>query len=331
MLGTSPLSSLAISDEITPISLQGNAATMVKANAGATVSFAATARAKIMVAARAAMSPKSVLAAIAKIMTEARASPTYPAILSAIVKIMTEARVSFLGATSLAGRANIMTAARVVFAGVPLALQALAKMMVTARVAPTFPAVMSGLAKIAAQARAGLSGSTSLAAKSSIQAKASAAFNFPVALAGMIKAMVSARVPLAILQTFSAGIIAVNAGLGNLFTSIFGLGTAYVDTPVMVIQGANLLFSVGADLTRYNYFRLDLTRPDGSAYSVATPDVYMGMVDAFTAIGNFEIGSYVVYRFLPGTLSSGRWAAQLYARDRTDASFYLSPIATFMI
>ncbi len=270
MLGTSPISSLAISDEITPISLQGNAAAMIKANTAATVSYAATARAKIMVALR--------------------------------------------GLT-----------------GTPLALQALAKMMISARAAPTYSAVLATIAKIMAEARVGFSGSTALAGQSSIQVKASAVFNFPVALAGMIKTMVSARVPLSILQTFSAGIIAVNAGVGNLFTTIFGLGTAYVDTPVMVLQGANLLFSVGADLTRYNYFRLDLTRPDGSAYSVATPDVYMGMVDAFTAIGNFEIGSYVVYRFLPGTLSSGRWAAQLYARDRTDASFYLSPIATFMI
>lgn len=270
MLGTSPISSLAISDEITPISLQGNSVAMIKANVGFTGALALSARAAAMIKARAAATILFALTGIAKIMATARGNMAVPFGFQTIVKIMVTARAGFSGVLSLTG-------------------------------------------------------------KSSVQVKASALFNFPVALSGMIKTMVSARVPLSIVETFSAGIIAINAGVGNLFTTIFGLGTSYVDTPAMVMQGANLLFSVGVDLARYSYFRIDLTRPDGSKYFVETPSVYRARVDAFTTIGNFEAASYVVYRFLPGTLMSGKWTAQLYARDRTDVSFYLSPTATFTI
>ncbi len=129
------------------------------------------------------------------------------------------------------------------------------------------------------------------------------------------------------IPAFGGDIIAVNVGLGSLYTRI---GVA-APSQRLILHGADLLFSVAIDLSQFNYFRLDLTRPDGFSYSVQTPNIYMGEVTARTSVGDFLATSYVVYRFVSGTLLRGQWKASLYARDRTDTASFLSAVGTFIV
>jgi hypothetical protein len=94
--------------------------------------------------------------------------------------------------------------------------------------------------------------------------------------------------------------------------------------------GVVFAFSCGFDLSGFTTLSITFTKPDGTALTVANPDVTAPNTDIQTTAGLFPAKKYAHYVFANGDVDqAGEWSARVYYTD--GSQHLISDVATFTI